>query len=73
MSYQTSRRGFLAGTAGAVAAICGARGAHAAGGQIVVANWGGDWNDRTVQFFEAPIVEKEVISVLCVPLVSTVL
>ena len=64
MSYQTSRRGFLAGTAGAVAAICGARGAHAAGGQIVVANWGGDWNDRTVQFFEAPIVEKEGYTVV---------
>jgi len=30
----------------------------AAGGQIVVANWGGDWADRTNEFFETPIVEK---------------
>jgi putative spermidine/putrescine transport system substrate-binding protein len=58
MNYQTSRRTFLAGAAGAVATMSGGRRVHAAGGQIVVANWGGDWNDRTVEFFEAPLVEK---------------
>jgi putative spermidine/putrescine transport system substrate-binding protein len=58
MSYQISRRGFLAGAAGAAVSISALRDARAASGQIVVANWGGDWNDRTVQFFEAPIVEK---------------
>jgi putative spermidine/putrescine transport system substrate-binding protein len=58
MNYQISRRGFLAGTVGAVSTFSGVRHASAADGQIVVANWGGDWNDRTVQFFEAPIVEK---------------
>jgi putative spermidine/putrescine transport system substrate-binding protein len=58
MNYQISRRGFLAGTAGAVAALSATRRANAASGQVTVANWGGDWNDRTVQFFETPIVEK---------------
>ncbi len=32
--------------------------ASAANGQIVVANWGGDWADRTARFFEKPIIEK---------------
>ncbi len=58
MSYQISRRGFLAGTVGAAAAISAGPGARAAEGQIIVANWGGDWNDRTVKFLEAPYVEK---------------
>ena len=25
--------------------------------QIVVMNWGGDWNDRTVKYVEAPLLE----------------
>jgi putative spermidine/putrescine transport system substrate-binding protein len=58
MSYLINRRGFLAGSAGAIALMSGMHAARAEGGQVIVANWGGDWNDRTVQFFEAPIVEK---------------
>ena len=27
--------------------------------QIVVSNWGGDWNDRTVKYFEAPLLEQK--------------
>lgn len=57
MSKLIDRRAFLAGTSGAIALMSGMRTAQAAG-QVIVANWGGDWNDRTVQFFEAPIVEK---------------
>jgi putative spermidine/putrescine transport system substrate-binding protein len=64
MSYQISRRGFLAGTAGALASISATGHASAAGGQIIVANWGGDWNDRTVEFFETPIVEKAGYSIV---------
>lgn len=56
--FSMDRRSFLAGTAAVTfASVGGAKVARAAG-QIVVANWGGDWNDRTVTFFEAPIVEK---------------
>ncbi|MBO4220976.1 PotD/PotF family extracellular solute-binding protein [Bradyrhizobium neotropicale] len=58
MSYLMNRRGFLAGATSAMALMSSAGGVRAEGGQIIVANWGGDWNDRTVQFFEAPIVEK---------------
>ena len=58
MGYQISRRGLLAGTIGAVATMAATRGVQAQGGQIVVADWGGDWNDRAVQFLEAPYVEK---------------
>ena len=58
LNFSMNRRRFLAGVAGAMATTSMGRGAFAATGQIVVANWGGDWNDRTVQFFEAPIIEK---------------
>jgi len=27
--------------------------------QIVVTNWGGDWNDRTVKYIEAPLLEQK--------------
>jgi putative spermidine/putrescine transport system substrate-binding protein len=58
MRYQISRRGFLAGTAGAVATMSATCQAWAEGGQVIVADWGGDWNDRTVKFLEAPHVEQ---------------
>jgi putative spermidine/putrescine transport system substrate-binding protein len=53
-----NRRQILASAAAGTVAISFGGKANASSGQIVVANWGGDWNDRTVQFFEAPIVEK---------------
>lgn len=34
------------------------------GGQLVVANWGGDWNDRTVKYIEAPLLESKGIRIL---------
>lgn len=58
MSHQIDRRGFLAGAGGAAALLAGVGAAGAQAKQVIVANWGGDWNDRTVQFFEKPIVEK---------------
>ena len=58
LDFPLNRRRFLAGVAGAMATTSAGRAAFAATGQIVVANWGGDWNDRTVEFFEATIVEK---------------
>lgn len=32
---------------------------HAAGGSIVVSNWGGDWNDRTIRYVEKPLLEDK--------------
>lgn len=59
-----NRRQFLAASMGGVATMSLGRNARAAEGQIVVANWGGDWADRTKQFFEAPIVEKAGYTIL---------
>ena len=53
-----NRRQVLAGTATVAATGLIGSPALASKGSITVANWGGDWNDRTVRFFEAPIVEK---------------
>jgi putative spermidine/putrescine transport system substrate-binding protein len=60
------RRGFLraAALAGALPSLLSGRSAHSAGGELVVANYGGDWNDRTVRFLEAPLVEKAGIKIL---------
>ena len=54
------RRQFIgAGAAVAGAGLLGVRAAHAQGKQIIVMNWGGDWNDRTVKHIEAPLLEKK--------------
>ena len=34
------------------------------GGELTVTNWGGDWNDRTVKFIEAPLVESKGIKIV---------
>ncbi|EWY36611.1 ABC transporter substrate-binding protein [Skermanella stibiiresistens SB22] len=67
-----SRRDFLVGlgaagmgaagvAAGATLALPGA--ARAQGGSLVVSNWGGDWNERTVRFVEEPLVEGKGIRI----------
>lgn len=56
--YSMNRRLFLSGTAAAVFSTSASGIVYSASGQIVVANWGGDWADRTSKFFEVPIVEK---------------
>ena len=53
-----SRRTLLAGFA-AGSALAAPRLALADGKPLVVANWGGDWSDRTVKFVEAPLVESQ--------------
>ena len=54
------RRQFIgAGLAVAGTSILGGRAAFAQTKQIVVSNWGGDWNDRTVKFIEAPLLEQK--------------
>ena len=54
-------QGLLAGTA--MVAMAPGRGS-AAGGQVVVSNWGGDWNDRTVRFVEKPLLEDKGFGVV---------
>ena len=39
-------------------------GASAQSGELVIANWGGDWNDRCVRFIEAPLVESKGIKIV---------
>jgi len=38
--------------------------ARAAGGTIVVSNWGGDWNDRTVRYVETPLLEDKGFTIV---------
>lgn len=40
------------------------RPAHAAGGTVVVSNWGGDWNERTMRFVEKPLLEDKGFRVI---------
>ncbi|QQP90661.1 extracellular solute-binding protein [Skermanella sp. TT6] len=51
-----------AGAAGAALTLPG-RPARAQGGTLVVSNWGGDWNERTVRFVEEPLVESKGIRI----------
>ena len=54
------RRQFIgAGLAAAGTGMLGSLEAFAQGKQVVVTNWGGDWNDRTVKFIEEPLLEKQ--------------
>lgn len=58
------RRSFLGGLS--AASLIGATGPSLSqsGGELVVANWGGDWNDRTVKYVEAPLLESKGIKIL---------
>lgn len=54
------RRQFIgAGLAAAGTGLLGSKLAFAQSKQIVVSNWGGDWNDRTVKYIEAPLLEAK--------------
>ena len=59
----TRRGALLGGTAALLSAPFGRR-AHAAAGTVVVSNWGGDWNQRTLRFVEAPLVETQGLTVV---------
>lgn len=58
------RRDLVRGAGAAAALALLGRGAYAQSGELVVTNWGGDWNDRTVRFVEAPLVESRGIKVV---------
>ncbi|MBN9278311.1 MAG: extracellular solute-binding protein [Hyphomicrobium sp.] len=59
-ALQLSRRRFLGTTAaGVAAAALPAIPALAQSKDLVVGNWGGDWNDRVVRAFEKPLLEDK--------------
>ena len=61
----SARRRQLLQAAGASAGLAMLPGfALAQSGELVVTNWGGDWNDRTVKFVEAPLVESRGIKIV---------
>jgi putative spermidine/putrescine transport system substrate-binding protein len=67
-SWQTSsgldRRRFLTLSGAAIAAPALGTAAHAQSGELVVANWGGDWNDRVVRALEAPFIAPKGIEII---------
>jgi putative spermidine/putrescine transport system substrate-binding protein len=59
------RRQLMAGVgAGSILALIGSNAHAEASGQIVVSNWGGDWNDRTMRLMEQPLVESKGIRIV---------
>ncbi|MFG1412272.1 extracellular solute-binding protein [Xanthobacter sp. VTT E-85241] len=59
-----SRRAVLAGLGAGAVALAAPRISRAAEGTLVVSNWGGDWNERTIKFVEAPLVESQGIKIV---------
>lgn len=60
----TSRRDVLRGLGVVGMTLAAPKFSYAAGGTLVVSNWGGDWNDRTVRFVEQPLVESRGIRIV---------
>lgn len=58
------RRDLLLGAGAATALSLNPRLARAQTGELVVTNWGGDWNDRTMRFIETPLVESTGIKIV---------
>lgn len=64
LSGAPSRRAVL-GSFGAGAFALAAPGlVRAQEGNLVISNWGGDWNERTIRFVEAPLVESRGIKIV---------
>ena len=59
-----SRRAVLAGLGAGAAALSLPGLARAQDKTLVVSNWGGDWNERTIKFVEAPLVESQGIKIV---------
>lgn len=63
-NLKINRRHLLAGAASALAFLPFGGRSFAQSGQIVVSNWGGDWNDRTNKLMEKPLVESKGIVIV---------
>ncbi len=59
-----SRRQVLAGLGAAALSPYLASAARAEGQSLIVSNWGGDWNERTMRFVENPFAEKQGIKIV---------
>jgi putative spermidine/putrescine transport system substrate-binding protein len=61
-----NRRKFIAlsGASLVAAPMIARQSALAQGGELRVANWGGDWNERVVRAFEAPFINSKGIKVI---------
>lgn len=59
-----SRRAILAGIGAGATALAMPGLARAQDKTLVVSNWGGDWNERTIKFVEAPLVESQGIRIV---------
>lgn len=59
-----SRRAILGAMGAGAAALALPRLARAQEQTLVVSNWGGDWNERTIKFVEAPLVESRGIKII---------
>ena len=58
------RRAFIGGAAALAGGLAAGAARAQAGGEVVISNWGGDWNDRTVKFIEAPLLESKGVKIL---------
>jgi putative spermidine/putrescine transport system substrate-binding protein len=63
-TVSATRRRLLQAAGGAAALAAVPRLGWAQSGELTVTNWGGDWNDRTVRFVEAPLVESKGIKIV---------
>lgn len=63
-SFRLDRRGFLAGGTATLAAGLMPRRAFAQSGDLIVSNWGGDWNDNIVAAFEQPAFGNSGVSII---------
>lgn len=61
-----NRRKFIAlsGASLVAAPMIGRQSALAQSGELRVANWGGDWNERVVRAFEAPFINSKGITIV---------
>jgi len=61
-----NRRKFIAlsGASLVAAPMIARQSALAQGGELRVANWGGDWNERVVRAFEAPFINSKGIKII---------
>ena len=58
-----SRRDALLGIGASGVALSTAGSARAEDRSLVVSNWGGDWNERTIKFVEAPLLKAKGITI----------
>ena len=59
-----TRRKVICGTGTALAMSMIGRPISAQSSELIITNWGGDWNDRCVRFIETPLVERKGVKIV---------